>query len=181
MTQAEDGKGIGDGPPARRWGWPRIVLISSLALNVLFIGAVVGAGWMHWRDGPDHRRFSFSRGLEQLIQEMPADRKPIAQSVLDKYETEVRPRWKETREARREAFEALRAEPFDEAKAREAFDRVNEVRDNQRQRMGVLTFDLMRQLTPEERHIFLESMRTPRRRPPREDGRKKPPPREGGQ
>lgn len=169
MTQAEAGQDNANAPRTGRW--QRIALILSLALNVLFLGAVVGAGWMYWHDGPGHRRFSFSRGVEQLIQEMPADRKPIGRVILKRYEADVRPRWKEVGEARRQAFEALRAEPFNESRAQQSFERMNEIREVQLERMGRLTFELMRQLTPGERRIFLQALRRPRKPPPREDAR----------
>lgn len=159
MTQAD---GNGSVTPRRRW--TRIALLISVALNVLFLGVVVGAGWIHWRDDGRARSFSFSRGVDQLIKDMPADRKPIAQSALDRYRSDVRPQWREVGEARRAAFEALRAEPFNEEQVKAAFDRLDALRESQRKLMGTITFDLMRQLTPEERRTFLQALR--QRRPP---------------
>lgn len=160
MTQAD---GNESAAPRRRW--TRIALLISVALNVLFLGVVVGAGWMHWQDDGRARSFSFSRGVEKLIKDMPADRKPIAQSALDRYRNDVRPRWREVGEARRAAFEALRAEPFNEDQAKAALDRLDTLRESQRELMGTITFDLMRQLTPEERRTFLQALRQ-RRSPP---------------
>ncbi len=161
MTQATGNEGASASPRRR---WLRIALLISLALNVLFLGVVVGAGWMHWRDEGRARTFSFSRGLDHLIKDMPADRRPIAQSALDRYRNEVRPRWREVGEARRAAFEAMRAEPFNEDQVKAAFDRLDAIRESQRKLMGTITFDLMRQLTPEERRAFLKALR--QRRPP---------------
>jgi len=159
VTQADSNGSV---TPRRRW--TRIALLISVALNVLFLGVVVGAGWIHWRDDGRGRSFSFSRGVDQLIKGMPADRKPIAQSALDRYRNDVRPQWREVGEARRAAFEALRAEPFNEEQVKAAFDRLDALRESQRKLMGTITFDLMRQLTPEERRTFLQALR--QRRPP---------------
>lgn len=144
----------------RRFPW-RTLLFLSLALNLLIVGAVAGAIGAGVR---------VARGAPGAA----VDRMPGARAFLDALppETRVKMRremvesWAETRdlrlaalEARREAFVAMSAEPYDAARVRAAFVRL---RAADQAVVGVFHDNVVEafgELTPEERREALEALR----------------------
>lgn len=89
----------------------RIALVASLALNLLFVGLVVGAA-VNWRSGGGPpRSFDLSVGpLGRALE--PEDRRAIAEALRDR--TRSAPSSRSDREAMaREVVQLLREEPFD--------------------------------------------------------------------
>ena len=97
------------GTPSRRM---KYLLIGSLALNLLFVGAVVGMGFKKHGHGPHHTaREHF--GLMGLTRVLPDDRRKEVLEQLKKQYGEMRPAMDELRAARIAAADRLAAEPFD--------------------------------------------------------------------
>lgn len=114
-------------PPRPRRGW-RWLLIASLALNVLFIGAVIGGAIRHWRNPPG----TMPGGeLSLLWQALPGEARQALRGGID----DDRRGGREGRERMRGDLRDLRAllvaEPFDRA-ALEA--RLTQARDRQTER-----------------------------------------------
>jgi uncharacterized membrane protein len=98
-------------PPRPRRGW-RWLLIASLALNALFIGAVVGGAIRHWRNPPG----AMPGGeLSLLWQALPGEAREALRGGID----DDRRGGREGRERMRGDLRDLRAllvaEPFDRA------------------------------------------------------------------
>jgi uncharacterized membrane protein len=114
-------------PPRPRRGW-RWLLIASLALNVLFIGAVVGGAIRHWRSPPGTTP---GGELSLLWQALPGEARQALRGGID----DDRRGGREGRERMRGDLRDLRAllvaEPFDRA-ALEA--RLTQARDRQTER-----------------------------------------------
>lgn len=143
----------------------RTLLFVSAALNVLAIGAVVGAigaGVRFQREAPG-----------AVVDRMPGPRAFMAalpEPTREKMRNEFADSWDQSRTARqaarlarREAFEAAAAEPYDAARVRAAFARL---RAADQAAVGVFhdnIVDAFARLSPEERR---EAMTALRRAPP---------------
>lgn len=141
-------------PRGRRGLW--IALIVSLTVNLLFVGVIAGAAWARWHLGwMGPRHFSFSQSVERLIGELPDERRPVAENVLKSYTENVRPMWREVGAARQEVLDALKADQFERARARTAFDQLFERQMDARSQLSRHMLDLMEELSAEERQAFL--------------------------
>lgn len=98
-------------------GWVRVILFASLALNLLFLGALVGSGIDRARrpDRADIRELGFGPVTAALSQ---ADRAALRRAFLAEaaHRGEDRKAW---REDTMRLADALRSEPFDVAAAAE--------------------------------------------------------------
>ena len=146
-------------PALKRWRWGRILLIASLALNLLFIGAIGGSMWAMWAGywgGPRH--FAFAGAIHHLMRELPDERRHVARDVLRRHRAEVQPLRREVRKSRRAAARIMRAEPFDEAAFRSALGELRTAELKIREAIGEIAVDLAKTLTQEERRILLRGL-----------------------
>lgn len=100
----------------------KYVLIGSLALNLLFVGAVVGMGFKKHHHGPGGPHYS----LMGLTRVLPEDRRKEVIELLKKEHAAMRPGMEELRKARHDAAKQLAAEPFDRAELERAIAVVAE-------------------------------------------------------
>ncbi|MEQ9261043.1 MAG: periplasmic heavy metal sensor [Roseovarius sp.] len=144
--------------------WLRVVFVLSLGLNLLILGAVLGAalsnhGWRHDRHPP---RLETSGGpLTRALSE--ADRRAIARQMRRAYLGD-----EAARRARAEGFEALvadlRAVPFDRA-AVEA--RLTEMQGQFHERLATgqrMLLDRIEGMTDAERAAYADRLETARSR-----------------
>ena len=143
-----------------RFPW-RTLFFVSLGLNLLTVGAVagaLGAGVQLQREAP-----------QALVERMPGPRAfvtALPEEVRAEVRRELALSWGQSREvrqgaaqARREAFEAASAEPYDAARVRAAFARLRAA-----DQASVAVFhnnivDTFAELTPEQRRLALQSLR----------------------
>ena len=141
--------------PAKR-RWRSIVLPVSLALNLLFVGAMVGAGWMRHKQGQGFGGPS-NFALNRLLHHLPDAKR---QSILDQI--------KGHRRAHNAKRHGLRAhhEGLKKAMGSDPFnaEQVHQMAKNLHIARGALVNDKMEllvnvlaQLTPDERRKVLES------------------------
>ncbi|GEM_PF-1023614 len=150
--------------------WRRALLPASLALNIAVVSAAAtfaATGVRPHRPGPPERRIEQSQRLGlgaggfdmgALLRALPPERRAeIRRSVRDQL-ADARPDDQARRVARREAFAALFADPFDAAAARGAFERLR-VADDQ---AAVFNHDvavaISAALTPDERKLLRENL-----------------------
>jgi uncharacterized membrane protein len=146
----------------------RTLLFVSVALNLLVIGAVAGA----WGAGVRLQR----EAGDAVVARMPGPRVFLASLPPETREImrrELADSWRESRELRREALQARRdaflaasAEPYDAERVRAAFVRLREA---DQAAIGVFhdnVIDALARLTPEQRQEALDALRraTPARR-----------------
>ena len=118
MSETEEKRGW-----LSRFGWGKILLTVSLALNLLFIGSMVGARWMHhkhgsrWEGPPD---FVVKRMLHDLPE---AKQKTIFDLVAGHREAQ-RSRIEELRTQKRAFKTALRSEQFNAVDIRKAAEKL---------------------------------------------------------
>lgn len=144
-----------------RFPW-RTLLFISVAFNLLIVGAVAGA-------------FGAGVRLQRENPEAVVDRLPGVRAFMAALPPEARVKvrqelvasWQESRDlrraagqARRDAFAAAAAEPYDVARVRAAFARLREA---DQAAIGVFhdnVADAFGAMTPEERRSALEALRT---------------------
>jgi uncharacterized membrane protein len=153
VTQADGGAEARGG---RRW--ITIALVISLAVNLLVLGLAAGAGWKNWHGG---RRHAFSQGMERLLDKMPPERREPLQALFDRYKTEVRPMWRQVRDARRDVIESMRAEPYDENKVRESVAALHTRQAKARDEFTDVILQVMSKLSDEERSDLLSGFGPP--------------------
>lgn len=142
----------GPSSAAPRWQrWKGILLVASLALNLLIFGLVAAAGIKHgWGPPPSVQQATLLRFARTL----PPERKKEIWTAIRPELRLVRPHWRELRKARAEVRAALTAEPFDAARYRQAHDRQLEVEVGLRKALHPVFDSLATHLTSEERRQF---------------------------
>jgi uncharacterized membrane protein len=146
----------GAGGPAGP-GRLKLLLIVSLALNLLVISAVAGAFLMgprrgHWHGGGRGEDF----GLLGFARSLPADRRSEIRKSVQRDRAALKPLWLEMRKARENAAAVLVAEPYDKEKVKAAFEAIGAA-ENRLKEAGLAIFlNTAEQLTPDERRALGE-------------------------
>jgi uncharacterized membrane protein len=153
----------GDQTPRRRWLKP--LLIVSLALNLLFAGLIAGAMWKrhhgHWR--PKHVVLQLS--IEQMMRELPPDKRTVGEKVLKQLRNEVRPSRGELRARRKEAVAALTADPYVEKEFSDKMAALRDIRESARRKRHEIVIEFVRDMTVAQRKRFVEIFRSNLRGP----------------
>jgi uncharacterized membrane protein len=139
------------GPKERRL---KLILIASLAVNLLVVGAVAGS-MVFGRHGPRH---SSARGddygLMGFTRLLASDRRgPIRKAIKDQRET-FKPLRQDVDEARRQAADALVVEPFSKDKLKQAFDKINDADVKLKSAGQGMLLSTAESLTPDERRVL---------------------------
>lgn len=134
--------------------WMKILLVVSLALNLLIVGVVVGARFMH-PFGPGPVSSSFGLSLVRFGLSRGGEAREETRKVLSETRPRIDPLRKELRAARRAVADALTADPFDAEKFRTAQARVVELeRQVGEQSLDALT-TIASKMSVEERRDFI--------------------------
>ena len=143
QTIATPEMSVGRGP---RWMW--ILLVVSLAGNLVLIGLIAGAAWFR-----HHAGGSFAGGAHtfSFIRALPKERREVLRAESRDQIAGLRPLWQAVREARREADRLLTAEPFDGPAFHTAQRRVVDSEHVARSAAAQLLADTAAKLTPDER------------------------------
>lgn len=138
-----------------------IILVFSLALNLLLVGGLIG----HWLRGgpprpiPDH--------LGWIIRHLDDDTRRALRPKLESHIREARPLRREMRDAQREFQQALTTEQFDESRLEAALARLRAASGAWQEAMHDEMIIILKNLPPEERRrvvSFLERHDARRRR-----------------
>lgn len=143
------------GEPVKR-SWKRIILPVSLALNLLFVGAIVGAGWMRNKHGASFGGPSGSM-VKHMLRHLPDDKR---QSILDQithHRQGQRSKRREINGFRGELGKALKGEPFNAELVRGAAQKMHRARGELVGTKMELLVNVLAQLTPKERRKIMES------------------------
>jgi uncharacterized membrane protein len=137
---------------ARAPRWMVVLLITSLALNLLVLGLV---GSLVWRmRGPAPWTHAVTPNLLGYTSTLPADRRKQLWERSDKELQHIRPFRREVRSARQETIKALAAEPFDRQQFVAAQARQMEAENRAREAVQNLYVTIAESLTAEERRGF---------------------------
>ncbi len=141
-------------PKKRRWG--KIVLTLSLALNLLFIGSIVGAGWMRhkyrsgWQGPPGFM-------VKHMLRHLPKEKRQSILEQIARHRKDIRPRFKEIDKRMGELKEALKADPFNAEQVKNLAAKLQVTRQQIVEAKTDLLISSLSRLTPEERRELLES------------------------
>ncbi len=135
----------------------KLLLIVSLALNLLVIGALAGAFVMgprrgHWHFGGRGEDF----GLLGFARNLPADRRSAIRKSVQRDRAALKPLWLEMRKARENAAAVLVAEPYDKDKVKAAFDAIGAAEGRLKDAGVAIFLNTAEQLTPDERRALGE-------------------------
>ena len=151
------------GKASRRWLGP--AFLASLALN-LFLVALIAVAFVR---GPADRGFGLPRGHEPALmhgvfKELPEEDRQLIRRTMRERFREIRPHIRQSRKARDELADALAAQPYDEAAAHAAFDRMAAAMAAMSDAGRDAMMEMFAKLTPEQRQRMAEAMRKDRER-----------------
>jgi len=144
-------------PRTLRW-----VLIGSLALNVLVLGAVASTFCMSHFGGPPHPPGFKMPALLGFARTLPRERSDIVRQKVADAQPALEAARRGIRDARAAVRSALSADPFDQAKFDTALDGIVEADTKEARAKAALFADTVRALTPQERiqlHEWLDKRR----------------------
>jgi uncharacterized membrane protein len=154
----------GTGPPSAagpRWPrWKSMILIASLALNLLIFGMMAAVGIRHGFQPP---RGASQATVLNFARTLPAERKREIWDSLRAERRALRPYWRELRKARYEVREALTAEPLDIERYRKAHDNLLNAEVKVRKAAHSLYELVATRLTADERRAFARWQHTAER------------------
>ncbi len=135
-----------------RWVW--VLLVGSLAVNFLIIGAIGGHLWAHRHDDGS-RNFGRSGERQSFFRKLPVERKNIIRQTLREHREKTRPLWQKVKETRQQARQILETEPFDEEKFLISLDQLQTAETEARAASRPMMVEIIKQLEPNERKHFL--------------------------
>lgn len=138
----------------------KILVFSSLLLNVLLVGFILGD--LSHRVGGHHvigRHDFVGRQDRELASKLPEDKAALFFKTLEKVRLENRDVHKQIREARKQAMKILVAPVFDEAAYRVEVAKLQELRSQVKRRFADATIELARRFGPEDRKALAQHLR----------------------
>lgn len=135
----------------------RVTLLTSLALNALFLGGLVSAFFRHGAESTSGRQ-----NLGAYVSTLPKGRGDAILKRADERRRSVGPLRRDARQARDDALSALTTEPFDRERFIAAETRLIEAENVLRLAQRDILADIAASLTPEERRAYLRWRGPPR-------------------
>jgi uncharacterized membrane protein len=132
--------------------WSALLLMASLALNLIVIGLVAGSIWRVRAHQPPVR--AVTPNLLGYTASLPPDRRDLIWNATAEQRQQVRPFRREIRAAREETLHALAAAPFDGERFAAAQARLAEAYGRARSATQALDLAIAARLTPEERRTY---------------------------
>ncbi len=138
----------------------KALIISSLLLNVLLLGLILGDVSHRF-----HKEHFGRRDSSELASTLPKEKAKLFSETVDRVRGENRHVFKQIREAREDAMRILDAPEFDETAYRLQVEKLHKLRRLMKQRFADATIELARQFNQEERHALAKHLRHSRRHP----------------
>lgn len=131
----------------------RQLLIGSVAVNLLVIGAVGGTAIGLWHGGPPRTSSSSPEdyGLWSFAKELPTDRRKAIRKAIRAERDVLQPLYVDIETSRIAAARLLTAEPFDRAAFQQALDRLAESENRLKQTALGVVLKTSDTLSPDER------------------------------
>ena len=140
-----------DKPPVNRL---RRFLIASLAINLLLVGAALGAFWRARHHG--FPAFGNDLGMMDFVRQLPDDRQPAIRDQLTTERQTLRPLRREVRETWNAANAELAAEPFDKEKLQAAMVKSRNTAAKFDEAISTALVAIAEKLSPTERKLLKE-------------------------
>lgn len=151
-----------DNQPAPRgpWRWGRIVLVISLALNVLFIGFAASRAYQfsgkHWR-GHSPVAQVMKQG-RTFVRELPRERRRELWAMIKERRGEFAVNGDEFRTVVENLAEALQQDPYDAGLTEQALMKLQGQAQVMMDRGRDVTLEVIAALTPQERKAFARQL-----------------------
>jgi uncharacterized membrane protein len=162
----------GPQPTLQRRRWVRPLIWLSVALNLLFLGLLLGAAWRFSMGAPGGPRLGGAGQMLGFVSSLPKERRDAVLRDANFRRGELRELRRTAREAARERFQALTTEPFDRARVEAAQARLNAAEARLREVTTNLLLSAASAMTPEERRKFARWRGPPERDEDEPRGRK---------
>ena len=148
-----------DAPTPRRFNWRSALLIGSLAVNLLFVGAAAARFLVHESPGRMSGISEMQLIPRKFFGDLDSARRSEMMAVFRGYRADFR----EGRESRRvlaaALADALAADPYDEARMKSAIADFNARSAHLVNRGGDAAMEFIGKLTPEERVMLSKRIR----------------------
>ena len=144
----------GDGRPEGARSWQRALLLGSLMLNLLLIGAIGGGLWAARHRGP-HGLQRIEQGFFGYVKSLPRERATALLNASEAQRQTLRGQRKALRERRSAALALLAQEPLDKEKLKAALSSIAEAEAGMERTGEDVFIDLVGRLTPEERKGYV--------------------------
>jgi uncharacterized membrane protein len=140
----------------------KILIFTSLLLNVLLVGVVVGDLSHRF-----HLEQLVGSHAQQFASELPEDKAELFLQTVKRVHLKNRDAYKQIQEARKQAMRILAAPEFDEAAYGVQVEKLHELRGFVKRRLADATIELARQFNQEERTALAQHLKHALR-PPRD-------------
>lgn len=132
----------------------KILIFSSLLLNVLLAGVVIGD--MSHRF---HKEYFVRKSVKEFASKLSADKAALFLETVERVHLNNQDAYNQIREARKEAMRLLSAPEFDESAYRLQVEKIHELRSLMKRRLADATIELAKQFNQKERKALAQHLR----------------------
>lgn len=132
----------------------KILIFSSLLLNVLLAGVVIGDVSHRF-----HKEYFVRKSVQEFASKLPEDKAALFLETVERVHLNNRDAYNQIREARKEAMKLLSAPEFDEAAYRLQIEKIHKLRHLMKSRLADATIELAKQFSHEERKALAQHLR----------------------
>jgi uncharacterized membrane protein len=132
----------------------KILIFSSLLLNVLLAGVVIGDVSHRF-----HKEYFVRKSVKGFVSELPGDKAAFFLETVKRVHQNNRDAYNQIRDARKEAMKLLSAPEFDESAYRLQVEKIQELRSLMKHRLADATIELAKQFSQKERKALAQYLR----------------------
>jgi uncharacterized membrane protein len=132
----------------------KILIFSSLLLNVLLAGVVIGDVSHRF-----HKEYFVRKSVKEFASKLPEDKAALFLETVERVHLNNRDAYHQIREAKKEAMKMLAAPEFDETAYRLQVEKIHELRSLMKRRLADATIELAKQFSQKERKALAQHLR----------------------
>ena len=132
----------------------KILIFSSLLLNVLLAGVVIGDVSHRF-----HKEYFVRKSVKEFASKLSGDKAALFLETVKRVHLNNQDAYNQIREARKEAMKLLSASEFDEAAYRLQVEKIHELRSLMKRRLADATIELARQFSQKERSALAQHLK----------------------
>jgi uncharacterized membrane protein len=132
----------------------KILIFSSLLLNVLLAGVVIGDVSHRF-----HKEYFVRKSVQRFASELPGDKAALFLETVKRVHMNNQDAYNQIREARKKAMKLLSASEFDESAYRLQIEKIQKLRSLMKHRLADATIELARQFSQKERSALAQHLR----------------------
>jgi len=132
----------------------KVLIFSSLLLNVLLVGVIIGDVSHRF-----HKEYFVEKSVKAFASKLPEGKAALFLKTVERVHLNNRDTYEQMREARKEAMTLLSEPEFDEAAYRVQVEKIHGLRSLMKRRLAEATIELARQFSQEERKALAQHLR----------------------